>query len=282
MTHSTANRTRGPVTGSPTTGNGHDPKLEIRGVTKNFVTRAGEVDALASCDLALEQGEFLTIVGPSGCGKSTLMMVAAGLDEASSGSILVDGEPAGGPGPQRSVVFQRFALFPSRTVADNICFGMQQARVPKPEQAERLEEQLTLMGLGKFRDSYPHELSGGMQQRVAIARSLVLRPEILLMDEPFGALDAQTRLLLQEELVRLRQVHRFTVLFITHSVEEAVYLADRVAVMTRRPGAIKTVIDVPGDAEWRSSDIETAMGHPEFTQLRQRVWKLVKEEIVAS
>ncbi len=279
MTHSTENRESGHVTDA-SDAEGGNPKLEIRGVTKDFVTRAGSVQALAPCDLALDQGEFLTIVGPSGCGKSTLMMIAAGLDDASSGSILVDGEPAGPPGPRRSVVFQRFALFPSRTVGDNICFGLQQARVSAKEQRERLDEQLALMGLERFRDAYPHELSGGMQQRVAIARSLVMRPEILLMDEPFGALDAQTRLLLQEELVRLRRVHEFTVLFITHSVEEAVYLADRVAVMTRRPGAIKTIIDMPRDASWHNDDIETAMGSPDFVQLRQRVWHLVKEEIV--
>lgn len=256
------------------------PKMEIRGVSKRFRTRNGEVEALTACDLSIEKGEFVTIVGPSGCGKSTLMMIAAGLEEATTGEIYVDGALAGAPGPQRSVVFQKFALFPSQTVFKNIEFGLVVAKVPPAERERRVDAQLTLMGLRKFRDAYPHELSGGMQQRVAIARALVVQPEILLMDEPFGALDAQTRTLLQEEVSRLHRHDAYTVLFITHSVEEAVYLADRVVVMSARPGRIKEEIRVPRDADWRSADIETAMTYPDFSELRQRIWGLVKEEIV--
>ncbi len=255
------------------------PKMEVRGVSKTFRTRGGDIQALDACDLSVATGEFVTIVGPSGCGKSTLMTIAAGLDEPSTGDVLVDGKPAGPPGPRRSVVFQAFALFPSQTVAQNIEFGLRVAKVGREEREERLDEQLELMGLQQFRSAYPHELSGGMKQRVAIARALVVRPEILLMDEPFGALDAQTRALLQEEVSRLRRVNNYTVLFITHSVEEAVYLADRVVVMTKRPGRIKTEISIPRDAEWRAHNIEDAMGFTDFNDARQQIWQLVREEI---
>lgn len=254
-------------------------KMEFRRISKTFRTRSGPVAAVDSCDLSVAAGEFVTIVGPSGCGKSTLMTIGAGLDPPTDGEVLVDGQPAGPPGPQRSVVFQAFALFPSQTVAQNIEFGLKVARVGRAEREERLGEQLGLMGLKQFRNSYPHELSGGMKQRVAIARALVVRPEILLMDEPFGALDAQTRALLQEEVARLHRVMNYTVLFITHSVEEAVYLSDRVVVMTKRPGRIKKEIRIPREAEWRSHDIEDAMGFAEFNEARQEVWQLVREEI---
>lgn len=264
----------------PTMSEQTTPKMEIRGVSKAFVTRKGETQALTACDLSVQKGEFVTIVGPSGCGKSTLMMIAAGLEDATTGDIYVDGKLAGAPGPQRSVVFQKFALFPSETVFKNIEFGLKVARVPRAERHQRVDEQLALMGLKKFRDAYPHELSGGMQQRVAIARSLIVRPEILLMDEPFGALDAQTRTILQEEVSRLHRQEHYTVLFITHSVEEAVYLADRVVVMSARPGRIKEEIRIPRDAAWRSEDIEAAMSYPDFSEARQRIWSLVREEIV--
>ena len=256
------------------------PKMEIRGVSKTFHARSGDVVALDRCDLGIREGEFVTVVGPSGCGKSTLMMIAAGLEEASSGDVLVDGTPAGPAGPQRTVVFQRFALFPSETVAQNIAFGLRVAGVGRAERERRVAEQLAFMRLAQFRDAYPHELSGGMQQRVAIARALVVRPEILLMDEPFGALDAQTRSVLQEEVSRLRRVMSYTVMFITHSVEEAVYLGDRVIVMSRRPGRIKKEIAVPRDAAWRGGEIEAANDYADFNAVRREVWELVREEIV--
>ncbi|MGN6115638.1 MAG: ABC transporter ATP-binding protein [Nitrobacter sp.] len=256
------------------------PKMELRGVSKKFQTRRGEVVALTECDLAIQKAEFVTVVGPSGCGKSTLMMIAAGLTEPSTGDILVDGRPAGAPGPKRSVVFQRFALFPSETAAQNIEFGLRVAGIDKPERETRVQEQLALMGLEQFRHAYPSELSGGMQQRVAIARALVVRPEILLMDEPFGALDAQTRTVLQEEVSRLRRQMNYTVLFITHSVEEAVYLGDRVVVMSRRPGRIKAEIAIPRDAAWRGREIEDAGNHRDFNEVRRHIWELVRSEIV--
>ena len=256
------------------------PKMEARGVSKTFHTRAGDIVALDRCDLAIGQGEFVTVVGPSGCGKSTLMMIAAGLDAPSTGEILVDGRPAGPAGPQRTVVFQRFALFPSETVAQNIAFGLRVAGIDRAERDRRVDEQLAFMRLAQFRDAYPHELSGGMQQRVAIARALVVRPEILLMDEPFGALDAQTRTVLQEEVSRLSREMNYTVMFITHSVEEAVYLGDRVVVMSARPGRIKRDLAVPRDAAWRGLEIEEASNHADFIDIKREIWELIRTEIV--
>jgi NitT/TauT family transport system ATP-binding protein len=255
-------------------------KMDLRGITKTFRTRRGEVPALDRCDLSIREGEFVTVVGPSGCGKSTLMMIAAGLEPPTTGDILVDGRPAGPPGPKRSVVFQRFALFPSETVAQNIGFGLSVAGLARVDREKRIREQLELMNLASFAGAYPHELSGGMQQRVAIARALVVRPEILLMDEPFGALDAQTRTVLQEEVSRLRRVMNYTVMFITHSVEEAVYLGDRVIVMSSRPGRIKQEIDVPRDAPWRGLEIEEASNFAGFIDLKREIWNLVRTEIV--
>jgi len=256
------------------------PKMEIRGVSKTFHARGGTVAALEPCDLAVASGEFVTVVGPSGCGKSTLMMIAAGLEAPSTGQILVDGLPAGPAGPRRTVVFQRFALFPSETVAENIAFGLRVSKVAREEIERRVAEQLELMGLARFRDAYPHELSGGMQQRVAIARALAVRPDILLMDEPFGALDAQTRTVLQEEVSRLQRELHYTVLFITHSVEEAVYLSDRVVVMSKGPGRIKREIAVPREAAWRGLEIEEAGNHASFMQTKREIWELIRAEIV--
>ena len=255
-------------------------KLELRGVSKTYRTRKGETNAVTPTDLSVRTGEFVAIVGPSGCGKSTLLMIAAGLEAPTTGEVLIDGRPAGSAGPDRSVVFQRFALFPSETVASNIEFGLKVARVPKADRQKRLQQQLDLMGLEQFASAYPHELSGGMQQRVAIARALIVQPEILLMDEPFGALDAQTRTVMQEEVSRLHQREHYTVLFITHSVEEAVYLADRVVVMSKRPGRIKAEVEIPRDAEWRGGDIEEAMAHADFAEYRRGIWELVREELV--
>ncbi len=256
-------------------------KLELNSISKWFGPEGTGVQAVDDCTIAVQKGEFICVVGPSGCGKSTLMTIAAGLEQPTRGAVLVDGKPAGAPGPRRSVVFQKFALFPSETVAQNIKFGLQMSRVRKDEQERRLAEQLRIMGLEQFRDAYPSQLSGGMQQRVAIARALVMQPEILLMDEPFGALDAQTRTILQEEVQRLHREQHYTVLFITHSVEEAVYLGDRVIVMTRRPGRIKREINLPRDAVWKKGDIEAAAEHPDFMAARKEIWALVREEITA-
>lgn len=263
-------------------GESMNAKLELRNITKQFGKGDQAVLAVDNCSLGIHEGEFVCVVGPSGCGKSTLMTVGAGLDEPTSGAVLLDGEPAGPPGPRRSVVFQKFALFPSETVQQNIKFGLQMTGVRADEQERRLNEQLQIMGLEQFRNAYPSELSGGMQQRVAIARALVMRPETLLMDEPFGALDAQTRTILQEEVQRLHREQNYTVMFITHSVEEAVYLGDRVIVMTRRPGRIKKEISLPRDVVWKRGDIEQAAEHPEFIEARREIWALVREEIVTT
>ena len=257
------------------------PKLELRNIVKRFGVGENSVLAVDNCSLSVQKGEFVCVVGPSGCGKSTLMTIGAGLEDATSGEVLIDGQPAGKPGPRRSVVFQKFALFPSETVGQNIKFGLQMTGVPRDEQERRLKEQLQIMGLTQFEDKYPIQLSGGMQQRVAIARALAMQPEILLMDEPFGALDAQTRTLLQEEVQRLHREMHYTVLFITHSVEEAVYLSDRVVVMTRRPGRIKKEIELPRDVVWKRGDIEQAAEHPDFIEARREIWSLVREEIMA-
>jgi NitT/TauT family transport system ATP-binding protein len=258
------------------------PKLELRNITKWFGPPGKGVLAVDNASLTVSKGEFVVVVGPSGCGKSTLMTVGAGLEKATEGDVLIDGEPAGPPGPRRCVVFQKFALFPSETVESNIKFGLQMTGVSKSEQEKRLVDQLKIMGLEQFRKAYPSELSGGMQQRVAIARALVMQPEILLMDEPFGALDAQTRTILQEEVQRLCRDHHYTVLFITHSVEEAVYLGDRVVVMTKRPGKIKKEISLPRDVVWKTGDIEQAAEHPDFIEARREIWGLVREEITAT
>lgn len=192
------------------------PKMQVRGVSKRFVTKRGEVQALAECDLSIAEGEFVTIVGPSGCGKSTLMMIAAGLEDATTGEILVDGKVAGQPGPNRSVVFQKFALFPSQTVFHNIEFGLKVARVPKAERERRVDAQLALMGLKKFRNSYPHELSGGMQQRVAIARALAPSPSVLIADEPTGNLDTETGRQIADLLFSKQTERGMTMLLVTH------------------------------------------------------------------
>jgi len=257
------------------------PIMELRNITKRFGNENDGVLAVDDCTIEVQKGEFICVVGPSGCGKSTLLTVAAGLERPTRGEVVVEGKPAGPPGPKRCVVFQKFALFPSETVAQNIKFGLQMARVDVVEQERLLREQLEIMGLEQFRNAYPSELSGGMQQRVAIARALVMRPDILLMDEPFGALDAQTRTILQEEIQRLHREQQYTVMFITHSVEEAVYLGDRVIVMTRRPGRIKEEIVLSRDAAWKQGDIEAAAEHSDFIEARRKIWALVREEIVA-
>ncbi|GAA4354386.1 ABC transporter ATP-binding protein [Variovorax defluvii] len=246
-------------------------------------TRGGQANAvLRDIDLHIHDKQFVAIVGPSGCGKTTLLRLAAGLDAPTSGSVRIGGEAVAGPGPDRAVVFQQFALFPWKTVAENIAFGLRCKGMPEHERAERVRHFVQLMSLQGREDAYPHQLSGGMQQRVAIARSYALDPGVLLMDEPFGALDAQTRTVMQEELLRLCAIAPRTVLFITHAVEEAVYLADRVIVMSRNGGAIVADIDVAGtrNAEsWAGHErIEDVMDLPSFVDIRSRIWKLLREQ----
>ncbi|NBX88476.1 MAG: ABC transporter ATP-binding protein [Betaproteobacteria bacterium] len=251
-------------------------------VTRTFERNGQPVPALAEVSFTVKEREFVAIVGPSGCGKTTCLRMAAGLEFPSTGSVTVGGTLVTAPGPDRAVVFQQFALFPWKTVYENIEFGLRGKGVAQGERATRIARQLELMGLKDYASAFPHQLSGGMQQRVAIARSYVLDPGVLLMDEPFGALDAQTRVVMQEELVKLSRVNPRTVLFITHSVEEAVYLADRVVVMSSRPGRIREAVDVaPVRAAegWdRHERIEDVMDQPSFVHLRTRIWKLLRDQ----
>jgi NitT/TauT family transport system ATP-binding protein len=256
--------------------------IEFQNVQRVFHQNGKAFVALQDINLEVKDREFVAIVGPSGCGKTTCLRMAAGLEHPTGGQVRVDGEVVTKPGPDRAVVFQAFALFPWKTVWDNIEFGLHSLSVDAAERKRRIEQIITLMGLGGYEQAYPHQLSGGMQQRVAIARAYVLDPKVLLMDEPFGALDAQTRVVMQEELVRLARKNPRTVLFITHAVEEAVYLADRIVVMSRRPGTVREVIDVKTIRESEDWDqhqrIEDVMDLPSFVHLRTHVWKLLREQ----
>jgi NitT/TauT family transport system ATP-binding protein len=256
--------------------------IVLDNVSRSFRRDGKEFLALDRVSFVCREHEFVAVVGPSGCGKTTCMRMAAGLEFPSSGSVKVGGKTVTKPGPDRAVVFQQFALFPWKTVQDNIRFGLRSLGVPGDEAAERVAGSLKLMNLEGYETAYPHQLSGGMQQRVAIARAYVLNPDVLLMDEPFGALDAQTRTVMQEELLRVGRANPRTVMFITHAVEEAVYLADRVVVMTRRPGAIKEIIDIKPVREaenWqRHERIEDVMDLESFVHLRTRIWRLLREQ----
>jgi NitT/TauT family transport system ATP-binding protein len=223
-------------------------ELQIQDVSKTFVTRNGGVGALDRISLDVQEGEFICLVGPSGCGKSTLLNIAAGLEEADRGRVLLDGKPINGPGAERVVIFQEGGLFPWLTVIQNVEFGLKERKdLTRKRRREIAEYFLRLVHLDKFPNAYIHELSGGMRQRVAIARGLVLEPRILLMDEPFASLDTQTRDLLVEELRGIHDNLKNTILFVTHHVREAVHLGDRVVLFTYRPGRIKQIfsIDVP-------------------------------------
>jgi len=258
-------------------------KIRIEAVSKTFDVRGGGTfTALDDVTLDVAPGEFLVVVGPSGCGKSTLLDLISGLTKPSSGRILLDGETVAGPALDRGIVFQQYALLPWRTAQRNVEFALEAQprldRLSRRSRAERAREYLDLVGLSGFQDRFPHELSGGMRQRVAIARALVAGPAVLLMDEPFAALDAQTRDGLQEELLRIWHKTGTTVVFITHGIDEAVYLGQRVAVMTSRPGRIKQVVDVRlGDRDAR----EDVRSSSEFAAYRHQVWSLLREEVTA-
>lgn len=256
--------------------------IEFDNVGRVYQTAGQPTVALENVSLTIADREFVAIVGPSGCGKTTCLRLAAGFDFASSGEVRVGGRTVRGPGPERAVVFQHFALFPWMSVEANILFGLRNIGVPRDEAMDRSAKVLELMHLRGFEQSFPHQLSGGMQQRVAIARAYVLDPEVLLMDEPFGALDAQTRIVMQEELVRLARVNPRTVLFITHAVEEAVYLADRVVVMARKPGRVKEIIPIKALREKEGWDAlertEDVMDQPSFVAIRAEVSRLLRDE----
>ncbi len=231
--------------------------LEIKGLSKSFSVKGKTFEALHEVDLSVGDKEFICLLGPSGCGKTTLLRIMAGLERPTSGAVLLDGVPIEGPGPQRGMVFQEYSLFPWRTILDNVAFGLELKGVSRDERFEKARKYLKAVGLAGFENSYPHELSGGMKQRVAIVRALVNNPKALFMDEPFGALDAQTRNIMQSELLRIWQEQQKTVVFVTHSVDEAIYLADRVVIMSARPGQISEIIaiDVPRPRVRTSSEV---------------------------
>ena len=259
-------------------------KIRFGRVNKSFPVKqssvtAGGLIALSNVDFEVHAGELMVLVGPSGCGKSTLLDLVAGLAEPTSGVILIDDKPVGGPGPDRGIVFQQYALFPWRTALSNIEFGLEAVGVPRRERRNRASHYLSLVGLSGFEHHYPHQLSGGMKQRVAIARSLSSNPDILLMDEPFAALDAQTRETLQDELLKIWEKTGKTILFITHAIDEAVYLGQRVAVMTARPGRILDIVDIPLGSRGHGDDLRS---DPEFVRLRHEIWSLLREQVNVS
>ncbi len=219
-------------------------KIVVDGIGKRFRSGSGTVEALRDVNFSVREGEFVCIIGSSGAGKTTLFRIIAGLEEPTSGTVWLDGEPVEGPGTDRGMVFQEYGLFPWRTVLGNVAFGLEQREMGKAARRERAEKMIDLVGLGEFADSYPKELSGGMKQRVGIARALAVDPEILLMDEPFGSVDAQTKQRLHGELLDIWRETGKTVMFVTHDVDEAVTLADRVVVLTGSPGSVHEVVDV--------------------------------------
>ncbi len=245
--------------------------IDIVGVQKRFETPGRDVVALKDIDLHIATGEFVCLLGPSGCGKSTLLNAIAGFSPPTAGTITVDGRPVKGPGPDRGMVFQEYALFPWMTVEANVGFGLEIKGMPKAERKERIASLLDMLGLRDFADRFPKDLSGGMRQRVAIARVLAIDSPILLMDEPFGALDALTRRSLQDELIKIWARFRKTIVFVTHSIEESIYLADRIVVMTYRPGTVKRDIRVTMPRPRDSSDAE-------FNVLKREIGELVTAE----
>ncbi len=249
-------------------------KVKIENVRKVYDTRNGEMVALNGVDLDIMENEFICVVGPSGCGKSTLLNIIAGLLEPSSGRVLCDGEEVHGTGTERGVVFQQYALFPWMTVKKNVMFGLNLKGIKGKEAEEIAMKYIKMVQLEDFVDHYPKELSGGMKQRVAIARAYAVNPSILLMDEPFGALDAQTRTQLQQELLETWEKEKKTCFFITHDVDEAIILAQKVIIMSARPGRIKEIVDInipyPRTQETKMS--------PEFLELKNHIWSQVYQE----
>jgi len=249
-------------------------RVEARGIGKRFLTPLGPLDAVRDLTLAIPPGEFCVIVGPSGCGKSTFLRMLAGLDAPTSGTLAVT-RPDGAQ-PNNAVVFQGRSLFPWLTLEDNIGYGLKLANVDRSERRTRTDRLLAVLGLTRFGSSYPHQVSEGMRQRIAIGRALAVDPDLLLMDEPFGALDEQTRYLLQEELLRIWERTGKTVVFITHSIDEAITLADRIVVMSAQPGTVRAVIDVPFARPRTTTDVRS---NPEFGGLFTRVWELLRDEV---
>lgn len=244
--------------------------VRVDHVTKKFATRNGEVTALEDVNLEIHDGQFVCLLGPSGCGKTTLLRMIGGLDTPTSGTITIDGKEVDGPSPKMTMVFQEYSLYPWRTVAENVGFGLEMNGVTPEERREGVMKKLKLVGLENFADSYPYELSGGMRQRAAVARALATDPAVMLMDEPFGALDAQTRNKMQRELLNIWQETKKTILFVTHSVDEAVYLSDKIVVLTPRPGTIHEIddIDLPRPRDRTSV---------EFAQIRKNILHVIED-----
>jgi len=252
-----------------------DNILEIRNVSKKFVSKNKEILALDNVTFNVKYNEFLSIVGPSGCGKSTLLRLIAGLEKPTSGEILMEGRRIEGPGAERGMVFQQYSLYPWRNVLNNVAFGLEVRGIPKRERYEIARRFIKMTGLEGFEEAYPYELSGGMQQRVAIARTLANDPKVVLMDEPFAALDVQTRTILQHELLKIWEKEKKTVVFVTHSVEEAIYLSDRVIVMTARPGRIKDIIPIDLPRPRKRDSLE-------FLEYKRRIVNILKDEVLKS
>jgi ABC-type nitrate/sulfonate/bicarbonate transport system ATPase subunit len=252
--------------------------LSIRGVSRRFTSSHGETLALQATDLDVAENDFITILGPSGCGKSTLLRIVAGLDQPSSGAVLLDGNRVVGPGADRGMVFQSYTLFPWLSVLDNVCFGLRERGLPRAGQLDVARGFIAKVGLSGFEGHYPKQLSGGMQQRTALARALANGPRMLLMDEPFGALDHQTRELMQELLLSIWEAERKTVLFVTHDIDEAVFMGSRVVVMSARPGRIKLDRSVPL-AHPRHYSVKTT---PVFAELKAELTEAVRSEVLAA
>jgi NitT/TauT family transport system ATP-binding protein len=253
------------------------PGLRVRGVSKQFERRGRVTDVCNDIDFDVKDGEFLSIVGPSGCGKTTLLRIVGGLIAPSAGSVEIDGVTIKGPGSDRGFVFQQDSLLPWRTLVDNVRFGLEVQGTGKRESTERAQQVIRLVGLQEFGHHYPHELSGGMRQRANLARALAIGPKVLLMDEPFSALDAQTREFMQAELLRIWRQEQKTVLFITHQIDEAVFLSDRVIVMGAHPGRIRDVVKVEIERPRELSVKRT----PEFLEYTDAIWRQIEDEVRA-
>ncbi|MEQ6434792.1 ABC transporter ATP-binding protein [Comamonas sp. w2-DMI] len=253
--------------------------LSIQGVSRTFTSHKGtQTQALLPVDFEVRENDFVTILGPSGCGKSTMLRIVAGLDFPTTGQVLLDGQAIDGPGADRGMVFQSYTLFPWLTVAQNIRFGLREKGVPEAEQKERSDYFIAKVGLRGFENHFPKQLSGGMQQRTAIARALANDPRILLMDEPFGALDNQTRVVMQELLLGIWEAERKTVMFVTHDIDEAIFMANRVAVFSARPGRIKAdiAVNLPHPRHY------TVKTSPEFMELKARLTEEIRAEALAA
>ncbi len=254
-------------------------RIRFEGVSVDFPTAQGPMRVIDGIELQIAQGEFVSVIGPSGCGKTTLMNLLGGFVRPSQGRVLLDGRPVTGPGPDRGVIFQEYGVFPWLTVRGNIEFGLRlsASKVAAAERETIVQRYLKLMGLADFADHFPKHLSGGMRQRLALARAYAVRPQFLLMDEPFGALDAQTRSAMQDLLLQVLQAEGKTVLLITHSVDEAIYLSSRIVVVTARPARVRTVIDVP----FGYPRAESVHEDPRFASLRAQIHALVMQEYEA-